>query len=68
MFSNLQNRQKPLKLTGFPLLSEVSMQTSGQEIYSPPVFLLIVGTGGAELLPQLQEHKARNSASDGVVG
>lgn len=46
MFSNSQNRQKPLKLTGFPLLSEVSMQTSGQEIYSPPAFLLIVGTGG----------------------
>lgn len=66
MFSNLQNRQKPLNLTGFPLLSEVSMQTAGQEIYSPLAFLLIVG--GEKLHPHLQENRARNSASDGVVG
>lgn len=68
MFSNLQNRQKPLKLTGFPLLSEASMQTSGQKIYSPRCLFTDCRYGGAELLPQLQENKARNSASDGVVG
>lgn len=54
-FSYLQNRHKPLKLTGFPLLSEVSMQTSDQKICPRPYLLtiLLIVRGCGEVLPHL---------------
>lgn len=38
VFSFVEWAEAPLNLMGFPLFSEVSVQTAGQEIFFPPLF------------------------------
>lgn len=60
VFSFVEWAEAPLNLMGFPLFSEVSVQTAGQEIFFPPLF--------ADCLSRKKNFhsydKLRNSASD----